>query len=240
MKRRRNIKEDSNEVKPKHQLDKRWKRPAVASVVALLWMLPAAHSESRHKERDEGSPAGQTHLNYVIGYRRLSPEWGNARNQIVPGIVDFDIRPRSWPVSIAARLAFGYSSALPIGADPKASFSGSWDIDLGLRRVWWRFETLQPFVGAGLAVVGACTTVQVRTYPGAFYYQNWDSTTAGPFVETGFYVPVRRGLHTGVLLAYARGTGQLNGNAIQTGGTQVAFLFGKSWGGKHRPSATVH
>ncbi|MSO22741.1 MAG: hypothetical protein EXQ58_05690 [Acidobacteria bacterium] len=99
---------------------------------------------------------------------------------------------------------------------------------------------LQTFIGAGLASVQAHTTVQVRTYPGAFYYQNWHSTTAGPFVETGFYVPVRRGLHTGVLITYARGKGQLNGNGIEMGSTQVAFLIGKSWGGKHRPSATVH
>jgi hypothetical protein len=234
MKRRRNMKEESNEGKPKHQLDKRWKRPTAAAVIALLWMLPAAYSESEQKEHDEGSPASQTrHVSYLIGYRRLSSEWGNARNQIVPGLVDFDIRPRSWPVSIAARLAFSDSDALPIGADPRSRRSEFAEIDLGLRHVWRRFEPLQPFVGAGLAIVDADTTISL-------WYQSWHSTTAGPFVEVGFYVPIRWGLHTGVLITYAKGTGQLNGNGIETGGTQVAFLIGKSWGGNHRPSANVH
>ncbi|MSO22740.1 MAG: hypothetical protein EXQ58_05685 [Acidobacteria bacterium] len=120
------MKEESNKGKPKHKLDKRWKRPAVAAVIALLWMLPAAH-----KEREEGSSAGRTrHISYLIGYRHLSSQWGDARNQIVPGVVDFDIRPRSGPASIVMRFAFGDSGALPIGADPLASFSGSGDIDL--------------------------------------------------------------------------------------------------------------
>jgi hypothetical protein len=227
------MKEKTNEVKPNHNFDNRWKQPAVATAITLLWMLPTAHSESEYKEREEGSPTGQTrHVSYPFGYRRLSSQWGDARNQIVPGIVDFDIRPQSWPVSIVTRMAFGFSGALPIGADPGASFSGSWDIDLGLRHVWCRFETLQPFIGAGLALVGASTTVQVRTHPGAFYYQNWHPTTVGPFVETGCYVPVRRGWHTGVLITYTGGKGQLNGNGIEMGGTQVALLFGKSWGSK--------
>ena len=235
------MKEQTNGVGPNRHFDRRWNRPVVATAITFLWMLPMAHSESDFKEREEGSPAGQTgHVSYPFGYRRLSSQWGDARNQFVPGIVDFDIRPRSWPVSIAARMAFGYSGALPIGADPWASFSGSWDIDLGLRHVWRRFKTIQPFIGAGLGLVGASTTVQVRTHPGAFYYQNWDSTTAGPFVETGFYVPLRRGLHTGVLITYARGKGQLNGNGIELGGTQVAWLIGKSWGGKRGPSSTAH
>ena len=235
------MKEQTNECNPNHHFDKRWKRPTVATAIILFWMLPAAHSESEFKEGDESSPAGQTsHVSYIFGYRRLSSQWGHARNQIVPGIVDFDIRPQAWPVSIVARLAFGDSGALPTGADPWASFSGSWDIDLGLRHVWRRFEALQPFVGAGLALVGASTTVQVRTDPGAFYYQNWDSTTVGPFVETGFYVPVGRGWHTGVLITYTRGKGQLNGNGLEMGGTQVAWLIGKSWGGKRGPSSTSH
>jgi len=137
MKGRSKMKEKTNEVKPNHNFDKRWKRPAVAAAITLLWMLPAAHSESEYKEREEGSPAGQTrHVSYPFGYRHLSSQWGDARNQIVPGIVDFDIRPQSWPVSIVTRMAFGYSAALPIGADPRASFSGSWDIDLGVRHVW--------------------------------------------------------------------------------------------------------
>jgi hypothetical protein len=148
------MKKEANGIRPDHDFDRRWKQPAIATTITLLWMLPTAQSESEFKQQEAGSSSVQTrHVSYILGYRRLSSQWGHARNQIVPGIVDFDIRPQSWPVSIVTRMAFGYSGALPIGADPSASFSGSWDIDLGLRHVWCRFKTLQPFVGAGVALI---------------------------------------------------------------------------------------
>ena len=234
------MKKENIRIRPDHSRDRRWNHPAIATAIAFLCMLPTAHSDSEFKEQEEGSPGVPTRrVSYILGYKHLSSQWGQARNQIAPGIVDFDIRPHSWPVSIVTRLAFGYSGALPIGADPSASFSGSWDIDAGLRHEWTRFDAIQPFIGGGVALVGGSTTVQIRTHPGAFYYQNWSQTTASPFLEAGFYLPLRNNWHTGVLVSYTGGKGQINGNGIELGCTQVAFLIGKSWGWKHRSPSGV-
>jgi len=217
-----------------------WKQLVIATGI-IFCMIPSAQSQSEYAEQVKGSPFWQSsHVSYPFGYRRLSSQWGGARNQLVIGIVDLDAQPRSWPVSLVARLALGYSGSLPIGADPRASFSGSWDIDLGLRHVWCRFETLQPFIGAGLALVGASTTVQVRTHPGAFYYQNWHPTTVGPFVEAGCYFLRRGNWHTGVLFSYTKGEGNLNNHGLEMGGIQTALLIGRSWGAKRGPSSTGH
>jgi hypothetical protein len=217
-----------------------WKKLVIATGI-IFCMLPSAQSQSEYAEQVKESPFWQScHVSYPFGYRRLSSQWGGARNQLVFGIVDLDAQPRSWPVSLLARLALGYSGSLPIGADPRASFSGSWDIDVGLRHVWRRFETLQPFIGAGLALVGASTTVQVRTHPGAFYYQNWHSTTIGPFVEAGCYFPSRGRWHTGILISYTKGEGNMNNHGLEMGGIQMTFLIGGSWGAKRGPSSTGH
>ena len=129
----------------KQDSDWRWKQLVSTAGIVFFFMLLTAHSEAEYKECEENSPAGHTgHVSYPLGFRRLSSQWGDAGNQIVPGIV-----------------------------------------------------------------------------------------------ETGFYVPLRGGLHTGVLITYAKGNGQLNGNGIEMGSTQVALLIGKSWGGKCGPSSTV-
>jgi len=234
------MEKEKTRISPDRDCNRRWKRLAIATLIPFLWMPATAYSESEFKE-EESSPGVPTrHVSYIFGYKHLSSQWGQARNQTVFGIVDFDIRPHSWPVSVVTRMALGYSGALPIGADPSASFSGSWDIDAGLRHEWTRFKTIQPFIGGGVALVGASTTVQIRTHPGAFYYQNWHEMTTGPFLEAGFYLPLRNNWHTGVLVSYTRGKGQINGNGIELGGTQVAFLIGKSWGWKRRMPSTTH
>jgi hypothetical protein len=218
-----------------------WKQLAIATGIAFFCMLPTAQSESEYAEQVKGSPFWQAHhVSYPFGYRRLSSQWGDARNQLVFGFVDLDAQPRSWPVSFVTRLAFGYSGALPIGADPRASFSGSWDIDVGLRRVWSRPGTLQPFVGGGLALVGASTTIQIRTKYSAVYVQNWHPTTVGPFVEAGCYFPIRGNWHTGILISYTKGEGNLNNHGLEMGGIQAAVLIGKTWDAKRGPSSTGH
>ncbi len=225
----------------KQNSTKRWKILVIATGIAFFCMLPTAQSESESTGQMKGSPFWQSsHVSYPFGYRRLSSGWGDARNQLVFGFADLDAQPRSWPVSLVVRLTGGYSGALPIGADPRASFSGSWDIDVGLRRVWSRHGALQPFVGGGLALVGASTTIQIRTPYGDIYDQNWHSTTVGPFVEAGCYFLTRGNWHTGILIAYTKGEGNLNNQGLQMGGLQMALLLGKSFGAKRGPSSTAH
>jgi hypothetical protein len=233
------MKQGDNLFKAKQDSSGRWKQLVIATGIAFICMLPTARSESESAEQVRDSPFWQEHhISYPFGYRRLSSPWGNARNQVVFGFVDLDAQPRSWPVSLVARLAGGYSGTLPVGADPRASFSGSWDFDVGLRRVWGRPGKLQPFVGGGLAVVGASTTIQIRIGSGAIYEQNWHPTTVGPFLEAGCYFPIRGNLHTGVLISYTKGEGNLNNHGLELGGIQTALLIGKSWGAKRGPSST--
>ncbi len=210
-------------------------RSLIAAALVALCILPMAFSQSEYAEQPDGSSAGGTyHLSYPFGYRRLSSQWANARNQVTFGIMDLSIQPRSWPLSVVTRTTIAYSGAIPAGADPQATFSGAWDFDLGLRRTLNLHGRVLPFVGGGLAVVGASTTVQINTPYGAVYDQNWSSTTIGPFVDAGFYLPLRSNWHTGILLTYTRGKGNLNNQGIEMGGLQAAFLIGKTWGARHR------
>jgi hypothetical protein len=208
-----------------------WVKLVIVTGVGVLVLSPAAHSQSNlRKPVDTSLAAPANHASYTIGYRRLSSQWGGARNQVVPGIFDMDFRPVSWPVSIAVRLAFGYSNTFPKEADPASSFSGSYDIDFGLRKVWTHSKRIQPFVGGGVAVVGASTTID---FGDGTYYQNWWSTAVGPFVDAGCYVPIGEKWYTGVLLSYTKGAGDLYGQKIEMGGPQVAFLIGRRWGKQH-------
>jgi hypothetical protein len=139
------------------------------------------------------------------------------------------IQPRSWPLSLMTRLEFESSGARPIGADPQVNFSESWDFDIGVRYVWSRRGSVQPFVGGGLALVIGNNYIRRGPW---FSPANWSFTTVGPSVDAGCFFPIRGNWHAGVLVSYSKGQGNMNGQGIEMGGIQTAVLIGKTWGAK--------
>jgi hypothetical protein len=202
----------------------------IAAVSGIVLILPALLTCAWAGEAPASREPIAGHLSYTAGARRLGGAWGDARDQFVFGLLDCDIRGADWPVSAAIRLTLGHSPHTPPGASRSADFSGTWELDLGVRKFPRRTGAVEPFVGAGVAVLGASTTRRIGSLIGwSDYDQTASDTTVGPSIEAGVLWPISKQWHMGVLGSWAHGRIHLGGASLDAGGFTAAFLVGAHW-----------
>jgi hypothetical protein len=89
------------------------------------------------------------HISYVLGYKGLEKKWAPAKDQVEFGLIDFDIKRADWPVSFAAQLLLTYDSDIPNLASFMGDQSGTFEFNVGLRKILGRLPRYQPFLGGG-------------------------------------------------------------------------------------------
>jgi opacity protein-like surface antigen len=170
------------------------------------------------------------HLNYVIGYKQLASTWRPARDQVEVGLLDFDFRHVSWPASLAAQLLLSYDDTIPNQPGFLGNQSGTYEFNLGVRKVWDADQALQPFIGGGMAVAGGSTSTFLDFGWGESATINEDSdTSVGYWVGGGCYWLLNRAFHLGVNLQYSHADIELFGKRLDAGGFHVLLMLGYHW-----------
>jgi hypothetical protein len=170
------------------------------------------------------------HLNYIFGYKKLSNDWEPAEDQIDFGLVEFDLRRLNWQVSIVGQLLLAYSSDIPERYGFEGDFSGTYEFNLGLRKVWENWPRFHPFLGGGLSIIGGSTTRQIdRPFGGAIYVQDDNDAGFGYWVGGGFYWVLTERLHTGINAQYTWGEIELFDKDLNAGGIHLNFIIGYHW-----------
>ena len=208
-------------------------RMCATVAVFLLWQPPA---DAQTVLRPAGEPIQRTaeeeakrwtgHTSYIIGYKKLSSDWAPADNQFEFGLIDVDFKRKHWPVSIAGQVLLSYSSKIPELVSSRGDFSGTYELNLGLRKVWDSRPRFQPYVGGGAALVGGSTTTQLGRRD---YTQEDNDAGLGYWLGTGFYWMVSDSFHTGVNVQYTHAEITLFDRELSTGGLHVNILLGTSW-----------
>lgn len=206
----------------------------VLAIVLPSAVLTCAQQRDSTSDTAPGGPESSSsdertsaaHVSYIFGYKRLEKKWQPGENQIDFGIVDFDYRGAHWPVSLATELSLSYTSYKPSLPGFKGTFAGTYEFNIGARKVWERWSRAQPFVGGGFSILGGSTTSQIG---GTIYIQESHNARPGGWGEAGLYWLVGRKWHTGVRAEYSDGTITLFGQRLNAGGVHVMALLGRRW-----------
>ena len=208
-------------------------RTCAIAIFILLWHPPAM---AQSVLRPAGEPIQRTaaeeakrwtgHASYIFGYKKMSSDWAPADQQIEFGIFDIDFKRNHWPISIAGQVLLAYSSKIPGFVGSLGDYSGSYEFNLGLRKVWDGRPKFHPFLGAGVSLAGGSTTVQVDRFD---YVQPDNDSGVGYWLGTGFYWKVSESFHTGLNVQYTRADITLFDRKLNAGGFHANILLGTSW-----------
>lgn len=198
-----------------------------AQAVPVFAAEPAGPAEKVSAER--AAPGDWTgHISYVFGYKRTGGGWSPANDHVEFGIFDLDFRRKSWPVSLAAQFLFSYSGDVPDGLT--GNNSGTYELNLGLRKVWDAEGRIRPFLGAGPSLIGASNSTFIsfnnRESANA---QHHNSATLGFWANAGTYVHITESFHTGLMAQYSWGEIRLGGKDLNAGGLHLLGMLGYRW-----------
>jgi hypothetical protein len=173
-------------------------------------------------------PPWTGHINYVFGYKWLEKGWSPAGEQVEFGLVDFDCRKEGWPVSLAGQLLLTYAGNVPRGL--AGNNSGTYELNLGVRKVWEDRSALHPFAGGGVSLIGATNSSFIRFNDGGSAQVNEHSAAAaGVWADAGFYWILSDHWHTGAQLQYSWGELRLGGRDLDAGGLHLLGMLGYRW-----------
>jgi len=189
---------------------------ALALATFALLALPAA------------LPAcAETNINFFLGSKGLDDDdWAGAEDQGEFGVTN-TISPPSWPVGIAidalvsARTDTVYILEPPVGIDLN---QGTFELDLGVRKIW-RNGKSRPFVGGGIASIGAGREIVA----GSVSIDDSDSG-GGVWVNGGAFWRLGKKFNIGVDARFSSAEVTLEGQEIQAGGFHLGLLLGWGWG----------
>ncbi len=165
-------------------------------------------------------------VTYVFGYKRLEDSWQPARHQVEFGLVDAQWNQSNWPVGIAVQLLLTYSPAIPRLSGMMGDFSGSYEFNAGLRKIFLAESGLRPFVSAGVGILGASTTTRI---PDFGYVQEENRSAFGFWGQAGVFFTFSEPWIAGISIQYSSANIALFGHGLEAGGVHILFHFGRSW-----------
>ena len=193
----------------------------VATMFAAFPMVGAEAATGVATETN-AEPKWSGHFSYVVGYKRMEENWNPARNQVDVGVLDFDIKRSHWPVSIAGEFLLSYVDSRPALPGFRGDNSGTYEFNLGPRKIFENSSALHQFLGAGLSVIGGSTSTAVW----------WDNiledgdTSVGYYVEGGLYWHLGKKWHLGIRGEYSSASITLFGTKLDAGGIHGMLMIG--------------
>ena len=176
-----------------------------------------------------GQPDWTGHVSYVAGYQRMASKWSPAENQVEFGLIDANFAPRSWPVSLCVQTLLSYQDRIPNIPGATGDYSGAWEFNFGVRKIWEPSRSWHPFVGGGLSVAGASVCSWVRWPFGGSQVTEDSDTGVGAWGGGGVYWNLSDHWHLGVEAQYSWAEIKLFGNNMQAGGWHALFMCGVHW-----------
>jgi hypothetical protein len=175
--------------------------------------------------QEAGDDVWLGHVNFLIGYKGMESGWSPSDDQLMLG-VDVDVQPPRWPVSLVLQVMVSYADNIPDSTPYWADFTSTFELNLGLRKVFTRNPTFQPFIGGGLSVITAGLTRDLGWW---WYDTVEDDTGVGWWAGGGLYVNLNPQLHIGVLAQYSWAKVEIVGRDLNAGGVTCALVVGGRW-----------
>lgn len=169
-------------------------------------------------------------VNFFLGSKTLDDDdWDPLEEQGEFGI-KVDFKQRSWPVSIAIDYSYSSDDDDLLIWDPFLGFvdldveGNTSELSFGVRKIWDHFPIVRPFIGGGIAFIGA------EIEESAFGYSISDDDTAmGIWIGGGVYWTVSEHFNIGLDLKWSKAEVTLFDEDFEAGGTHFGLLIGYHW-----------
>jgi opacity protein-like surface antigen len=159
-------------------------------------------------------------LSLRVAQKRLARDWQPADQQFGIG-VDFDHTGEEWPAALCGGLQLLTGSGK---ARSLTVTSSSLELDLGVRKIWYEFSKLWPYLGGGTATA---YTAAKRTSAG---HEDSDTTLSlGLWTGAGLYYRLGDRLTAGFDLRWSYLNTKLFGHEVDGGGWCAAVSLGYLW-----------
>ena len=169
------------------------------------------------------------HVSYVAGYKQFESDWAPVEGQFEFGVFDIDVQPPKWPVSLCTQLLVTYADSPPDLPGAFGDYSGAWEINLGVRKVFPVSQPISLFLGGGVSFLGASSSSWLDFgWGGGQVYEDSDSTV-GFWCSGGVYWNLSRHFHLGLELQYSQGEITLFHQELSAGGFHALGMFGYHW-----------
>lgn len=203
---------------PLHRLSRRY----ASAIAALLLGGPPPAGANNWSHYLSNIPVFDRASNVSVGLlaKRATPEWAPVEDQVGVGL-GYDYTVADVPVSFCTGLSLVAGEGSTGGADVGVR---SVEVDLGVRRIWYGFPTVWPYLSAGLV---ATSVWAERTIAG-----NTESESAfgfGGWVGGGFYYRLAKSLTAGFDLRWSRSEVRLFDESANAGGWQARVFLGYRW-----------
>lgn len=201
------------------------------SLLFLVFGLQPIQANSASQGESDSSTAlilnkWTIHLSYVAGYKHLEDSWAPAQHEAEFGLIDFDFGKESWPMSLCIQLLLSYSPVVPRLQGLLGDYSGTYECNLGIRKVFRPDGRIQPHMAAGVGILGTSTTTRIDR---GVYYQEENSSALGYWGNVGLYWIFSETNLAGLAVEYSNGRITLSGQRLNAGGTHVLCYFGWHW-----------
>lgn len=166
------------------------------------------------------------HLSLVFGYKHLDESWAPAQSQAEFGTADFDYGESEWPVHLCAQILLSYSPATPRHPGIRGEYSGAYEINFGIRKIWDPWRRVQLHAGGGVGLFGASTSEWVD---GLGFYQRDNKSAVGFWGNAGFYWLFSDAHFGGMAVQYSKANIRLFNQPLGVGGTHLLVYVGWYW-----------
>jgi len=207
----------------------RWRHFGFWLTLGLVALIPARADPVAAPIESADSPRWSGHASYVLGYKMLNSKWSPIQNQLELGVLDLDLRPPAWPISLCGQLLLTYADSPPDVAGAGGDYSGVWEINLGVRKVFTLSDRFELFVGGGLAVVGASASSWVDLGGTSAQVYEDSGTGIGAWGGAGVYWNISDHWQVGIEVQYTWGEVDLFDERIDAGGFHALAMFGYHW-----------
>jgi hypothetical protein len=194
--------------------------------VLFAWQSAFACTRTSSDSLSSIEDGSDVHLSYVAGYELLGPDWAPARHHVQFGLLDCDFGRPEWPVRLAAQMLLSYSPAIPRLVGNHGDYSGVYEINVGVRKLFALTRSFQPHVAAGVGLHGASTTTWIEGFGPA---QEGHNSSLGLWGNAGFYWIPSGKFFSGLSVQYSRATITLFNQRLAIGGFHLLMHFGFHW-----------
>jgi hypothetical protein len=200
------------------------------AMVLVLICFSLSIPSSAFCETSSDPHAWSGNVNLFLGAKFLEEDdWEPIDEQVEGGIL-VDFKQRRFPLSIAIDLLYsGDDQDIGVHVFGFGTFgthveSRTTEVNIGVRKIWERSETVRPFIGGGVALINA--ELESKTLGAS---ESDDDIGVGAWIDAGIYWTLNRQFNIGIDARWSRAEVDLFGVTGQAGGWHIGAMAGFHW-----------
>jgi hypothetical protein len=197
-------------------------------VIVIICFLLSIHSMA-FCQTSSDTHTWSGNINLFLGAKILDDDWEPIDEHAEVGVL-LDLKHKKIPLSIALDLFYSEKdkdigvTVLGFGTFDTKVEAQTIELNIGVRKIWENFTYVRPFIGGGLAFIGAEFEASA---PGESV--SVDDEGIGAWIDLGIYVTLSQQFNIGIDARWSKAEVDLFGVDGEAGGWHIGALVGYHW-----------